>query len=106
MRYLARPDLNRSGSLISSRLPHPHFDDLAAAYHGSNQPRLAAARVAKASKLAGEKDVSIAGATITRGCADAGLLDAVQVSVVPGSSAPGSRGWLAPAARCACPIAG
>src|SRR5689334_7180614 len=41
------------------------------------------AAVAKARELAGEKDISIAGATITRGCLDAGLLDAIQVSLVP-----------------------
>jgi dihydrofolate reductase len=39
--------------------------------------------VAKARELAGDQDVSIAGATITRGCLDAGLLDAIQVSLVP-----------------------
>jgi dihydrofolate reductase len=41
------------------------------------------AAVAKARELAGDLDVSIAGATITRGCLDAGLLDAIQVSLVP-----------------------
>jgi dihydrofolate reductase len=41
------------------------------------------AAVAKARELAGEKDVDIAGATITRGCLDAGLLDVIQVSLVP-----------------------
>ena len=52
------------------------------------------AAVAQARKLAGEKDVSIAGATITRGCLDAGLLDAIQVSLLPvilGAGIP----WLA-----------
>jgi dihydrofolate reductase len=39
--------------------------------------------VAKARELAGDQDVSIAGATVTRGCLDAGLLDAIQVSLVP-----------------------
>ncbi len=39
--------------------------------------------VAKARELAGDQDISIAGATITRGCLDAGLLDAIQVSLVP-----------------------
>jgi dihydrofolate reductase len=39
--------------------------------------------VAKARELAGDKDITVAGATITRGCLDAGLLDAVQVSLVP-----------------------
>ena len=34
-------------------------------------------------ELAGEKDVDIAGATITRGCLDAGLLDVIQVCLVP-----------------------
>ena len=41
------------------------------------------AAVAMARELAGDQDVSIAGATITRGCLDAGLLDAIQVSLVP-----------------------
>jgi dihydrofolate reductase len=41
------------------------------------------AAVAKARELAGDLDVSIAGATVTRGCLDAGLLDAIQVSLVP-----------------------
>jgi dihydrofolate reductase len=41
------------------------------------------AAVAKARDLAGDQDVSIAGATVTRGCLDAGLLDAIQVSLVP-----------------------
>jgi dihydrofolate reductase len=41
------------------------------------------AAVAKARELAGGQDISIAGATITRGCLDAGLLDAIQVSLVP-----------------------
>jgi dihydrofolate reductase len=41
------------------------------------------AAVAKARELAGDQDISIAGATITRGCLDAGLLDAIQVSLVP-----------------------
>lgn len=39
--------------------------------------------VAKARELAGDGDVGIAGATVTRGCLDAGLLDAIQVSLVP-----------------------
>jgi dihydrofolate reductase len=50
--------------------------------------------VAKARELAGDKNVGIAGATITRGCLDAGLLDAIQVSLVPvilGAGIP----WLA-----------
>ena len=41
------------------------------------------AAIAKARELAGDRDVDIAGATITRGCLDAGLLDAIQVSLVP-----------------------
>src|SRR6266568_2424517 len=41
------------------------------------------AAVAKARELAGDQDVDIAGATITRGCLDAGLLDVIQVSLVP-----------------------
>jgi dihydrofolate reductase len=41
------------------------------------------AAVAKARELAGQQDVAIAGATITRGCLDAGLLDVIQVSLVP-----------------------
>jgi len=41
------------------------------------------AAVAKARELADEQEVDIAGATITRGCLDAGLLDAIQVSLVP-----------------------
>lgn len=41
------------------------------------------AAVVKARELAGGQDVSIAGATIIRGCLDAGLLDAIQVSLVP-----------------------
>ena len=41
------------------------------------------AAVAKARGLAGGQDIAIAGATITRGCLDAGLLDAIQVSLVP-----------------------
>lgn len=50
--------------------------------------------IAKAGDLAGDRDVGIAGATITRGCLDAGLLDAIQVSLVPvilGAGIP----WLA-----------
>lgn len=50
--------------------------------------------IAKAGDLAGDRDISIAGATITRGCLDAGLLDAIQVSLVPvilGAGIP----WLA-----------
>ena len=50
--------------------------------------------VAKARELAGGRDVHIAGATVTRGCLDAGLLDAIQVSLVPvllGAGIP----WLA-----------
>ena len=38
---------------------------------------------AQARDLAGDQDISIAGATVTRGCLDAGLLDAIQVSLVP-----------------------
>lgn len=52
------------------------------------------AAVAKARELAGDRDVAIDGATITRGCLDAGLLDAIQVSLVPvilGAGIP----WLA-----------
>jgi dihydrofolate reductase len=52
------------------------------------------AAVAKARDLAGDKDVSIAGATVTRGCLDAGLLDVIHVSLVPvvlGAGIP----WLA-----------
>lgn len=41
------------------------------------------AAVGAARELAGDRDVSVAGATITRGCLDAGLLDAIQVSLVP-----------------------
>jgi dihydrofolate reductase len=41
------------------------------------------AAVAQARELAGGQDISIAGATVTRGCLDAGLLDAIQVSLVP-----------------------
>jgi dihydrofolate reductase len=41
------------------------------------------AAVAKARELAGQQDVAIAGATITRGCLDAGRLDVIQVSLVP-----------------------
>jgi dihydrofolate reductase len=50
--------------------------------------------VAKARELAGDRDVSIAGATVTRACLDAGLLDVIQVSLVPvvlGAGIP----WLA-----------
>ncbi len=56
------------------------------------------AAVAKAQELAGDKDVSIAGATATRGVLDAGLLDEIVVSLVPvimGDGIPwfaGSRG--------------
>jgi dihydrofolate reductase len=52
------------------------------------------AAVAKARELAGDQDVSIAGATVTRGCLDAGLLDVIHVSLVPvvlGAGIP----WLA-----------
>jgi dihydrofolate reductase len=58
----------------------------------------AAAAVAKAQELAGDKDVSIAGATATREVLDAGLLDEIVVSLVPvilGEGIPwfvGSRG--------------
>jgi dihydrofolate reductase len=41
------------------------------------------AAVATARELVGAKDVDIAGATITRGCLDAGLLDVIQASLVP-----------------------
>jgi dihydrofolate reductase len=41
------------------------------------------AAVAKARELAGGLDVGIVGATVTRGCLDAGLLDTIQVSLVP-----------------------
>jgi dihydrofolate reductase len=41
------------------------------------------AAVAKARELAGDRDVAIAGATVTRGCLDAGLLDVLHVSLVP-----------------------
>jgi dihydrofolate reductase len=54
----------------------------------------AEAAVARARTLAGDRDVGIAGATVTRGCLDAGLLDAIQVSLVPvilGAGIP----WLA-----------
>ncbi len=50
--------------------------------------------VARARVLAGDRDVSIAGATATRACLDAGLLDAIHVSLVPvilGTGIP----WLA-----------
>jgi dihydrofolate reductase len=50
--------------------------------------------VAKARELADGRDINISGATITRGCLDAGLLDAIQVSLVPvilGAGIP----WLA-----------
>jgi dihydrofolate reductase len=57
------------------------------------------AAVAKARELADDQDVSIAGATITRGCLDAGLLDAIQVSLVPVILGDGIPGW--PAARVA-----
>jgi dihydrofolate reductase len=43
----------------------------------------AEAAVARARELADGQDISIAGATVTRGCLDAGLLDAIQVSLVP-----------------------
>ena len=43
----------------------------------------AEAAVARARELAGDKDVSIAGATATRGVLDAGLLDEITVSLVP-----------------------
>ncbi|WP_214405910.1 dihydrofolate reductase family protein [Pseudonocardia lacus] len=52
------------------------------------------AAVGKARELAGDLDVSVAGATITRGLLDAGLLDVIQVSLVPvvlGAGIP----WLA-----------
>jgi dihydrofolate reductase len=52
------------------------------------------AAVAKARELAGDQDVDIAGATITRSCLDACLLDVIQVSLVPvilGAGIP----WLA-----------
>ncbi|MCO1654834.1 dihydrofolate reductase family protein [Pseudonocardia humida] len=52
------------------------------------------AAVARARELAGDRDVAIAGATVTRGCLDAGLLDIIQVSLVPvilGAGIP----WLA-----------
>lgn len=39
--------------------------------------------MAKAQELAGDKDVSIAGPTVTRGVLDAGLLDEITVSLVP-----------------------
>ncbi len=58
----------------------------------------AEAAVAKAQDLAGDKDVSIAGATATREVLDAGLLDEIVVSLVPvilGEGIPwfaGSRG--------------
>ena len=41
------------------------------------------AAVTKAQELAGAKDVSITGATVTRGALDAGLLDEITVSLVP-----------------------
>ena len=50
--------------------------------------------VAKARELAGDLDITIAGATVTRACLDAGLLDVIQVSLVPvvlGAGVP----WLA-----------
>ena len=56
------------------------------------------AAMAKAKELAGDKDVSIAGATATREVLDAGLLDEIVVSLVPvilGEGIPwfaGSRG--------------
>ena len=43
----------------------------------------AEAAMAKAQELAGDKDVSIAGATATREVLDAGLLDEIVVSLVP-----------------------
>ena len=43
----------------------------------------AEAAVAKARELAGDQDVSIAGATATREVLDAGLLDEITVSLVP-----------------------
>jgi dihydrofolate reductase len=39
--------------------------------------------VAKAKAAAGDKDVAVASPTIVRQCLDAGLLDAVQVDLVP-----------------------
>jgi dihydrofolate reductase len=41
------------------------------------------AAVVKARELAGERDIGICGATVTRGCLDAGLLDVINVSLVP-----------------------
>lgn len=41
------------------------------------------AAVAKARELAGDQDVAITGATVTRGALDAGLLDEITVSLVP-----------------------
>jgi dihydrofolate reductase len=61
------------------------------------------AAVAKARELAEERDVSIAGATITRGCLDAGLLDAIQVSLVPvilGRGIPWLAGTRGPVRLC------
>jgi dihydrofolate reductase len=59
----------------------------------------AAAAVAKAQQLAGDKDVSIAGATATREVLDAGLLDEIVVSLVPvimGEGIPWFAGSLGP----------
>jgi dihydrofolate reductase len=63
----------------------------------------AEAAVTKARELAGDRGVVTVSATITRGCLDAGLLDATQVSLVPvifGHGIP----WLAGTrGRCASP---
>ena len=56
----------------SARTPQPIFLDSSA--------EVAAA---KAREMVGGWDISVAGATITRGCLDAGLPDAIQVSLVP-----------------------
>ena len=59
--------------------------------------------VAKARELADGKDVSIDGATVTRGCLDAGLLDAIQVSLVPvilGDGIPWLAGTHGPVRLC------
>jgi dihydrofolate reductase len=67
--------------------PDDGCDELSGFYQGGGVPVFfetsVQAAVAKARELAGGQDVIIAGATVTCGCLDAGLLDAIQVSLVP-----------------------
>jgi len=50
-----------------------------------------AAAVARASELAGDRDVTVSGGTIARQCLDLGLLDEVAVDLVPVVMGEGNR---------------